>query len=91
MSLHFRGPLHLKQLAVYKLNGLQKQGLPLAPSRIHGHRHLHKRYVGPDTINEPIGDNLADDNVEDRSKVVHEALDGILYTTIDFGSNRAEP
>jgi hypothetical protein len=72
------------QFAVYKLNGLEKRGLSLAPSRIHGHQRLHKRYVEPEAVKESTGDSLVDGNVEDRRKIVHEALDGVLYTLIDW-------
>jgi hypothetical protein len=72
------------QLAVYKLNGLQKRGLSFTPSRIHGHQRLYKRYVEPEAVKESTGDNLVDSNAEDRRKIVHEALDGVLYTLIDW-------
>lgn len=76
--MHFRGPLHLMQFAVYQLNGLQKRG------RIQGHQSLQKRYAEPEAPKESTWDNLVDDNVDDRSNLVHEALDGVLYTLIDW-------
>jgi hypothetical protein len=72
------------QFAAYYPNGLQKRGLPLAPSRIHGHRRLHRRYVEPEAVKESTGDNIIDNNTEDRSKIVHEALDGVLYALMDW-------
>jgi hypothetical protein len=89
--LHFRGPLHLKQLAVYKLSGSKKRGLLLPPSHIYRHRRHLKRSVELEAVKEPKGDDLADESGEDRSKIIHEALDGVLYTLIDWWFKPGQP
>jgi hypothetical protein len=66
------------------LNGLQKRELSLPPSRVHGHRCLHKRYLEPEAVKELIGHDVAVENIEDRRKIVHETLDGLLYSLIDW-------
>ncbi|KAI0443226.1 putative TOS1-like glycosyl hydrolase-domain-containing protein [Xylaria telfairii] len=43
LSLHFRGPLHLNNVAVYT-PGNSKRDAPKAHSKRHGHQHLHKKH-----------------------------------------------
>lgn len=89
--MHFRGPLHLKQLAVYKLSGSKKRGLLLPPSHIYGHRRYLKRFVELEAVKEPKGDDLVDESGEDRSKTIHEALDGVLDTLINWWFKPGQP
>jgi hypothetical protein len=69
---------------VYKLNGSQKRELRLAPSRIHGHQRLHKRSVEPNPVTGFTDDGLIDGDSEERSRMAHEALDGILFNLIHW-------
>ncbi|KAI1191863.1 putative TOS1-like glycosyl hydrolase-domain-containing protein [Nemania serpens] len=44
LSMHFRGPIHLSNVAVYT-PGKGKRDAPKAPhSKRHGHQHLHKKH-----------------------------------------------
>ncbi|KAL7620340.1 target of Sbf [Parahypoxylon ruwenzoriense] len=43
LTLHFRGPLSLKSLAVYTPSK-GKRNLPKVHSKRHGHQHLHKKH-----------------------------------------------
>ncbi|KAI9776485.1 MAG: target of Sbf [Candelina submexicana] len=42
VSIHFRGPLKLKQLAVYTKGSSQKRDVPEGHHRRHGHQHFHE-------------------------------------------------
>ncbi|KAI8951911.1 putative TOS1-like glycosyl hydrolase-domain-containing protein [Xylaria longipes] len=45
LSLHFRGPLHLNNVAVYTPGKSSKRDAPkVAHSKRHGHQHLHKKH-----------------------------------------------
>ncbi|KAI0837529.1 putative TOS1-like glycosyl hydrolase-domain-containing protein [Hypoxylon sp. FL0890] len=55
LTLHFRGPLELKSVAVYTPSK-GKRDLPKPHSKRHGHQHLHKKYHEHEA--EKRGDNV---------------------------------
>ncbi|KAI0861074.1 TOS1 protein [Xylaria cubensis] len=44
LSLHFRGPLHLNNVAVYTPGKSKRDAPKVAHSKRHGHQHLHKKH-----------------------------------------------
>ncbi|KAI0454865.1 putative TOS1-like glycosyl hydrolase-domain-containing protein [Xylaria acuta] len=44
LSLHFRGPLHLNNVAVYTPGKSKRDAPKAAHSKRHGHQHLHKKH-----------------------------------------------
>ncbi|KAI1378698.1 putative TOS1-like glycosyl hydrolase-domain-containing protein [Hypoxylon crocopeplum] len=65
LTLHFRGPLELKSLAVYTPSK-GKRDLPKPHSKRHGHQHLHKKHH--------------EHQAEKRADIVTAVIDGVTQT-----------
>ncbi|KAI1774701.1 putative TOS1-like glycosyl hydrolase-domain-containing protein [Hypoxylon cercidicola] len=68
LTMHFRGPLQLAQVAVYHpSSSTSKRDLPKPHSKRHGHQHLHKKH------HEHV-------HAEKRGDIVSAVIDGVLQT-----------
>lgn len=66
--MHFRGPLHLKQFAAYKLNPSKKRETTHA--RRHGHQHFHKRNA------EAAPEEAIEERGEEKRQMISATIDG---------------
>ncbi|KAI6088154.1 putative TOS1-like glycosyl hydrolase-domain-containing protein [Hypoxylon rubiginosum] len=68
LTMHFRGPLQLAQVAVYTpSSSTSKREAPKPHSKRHGHQHLHKKHH----------EHL---HAEKRGDIVSAIIDGVLQT-----------
>ena len=65
MTLHFRGPLELKSVAVYTPSK-GKRDVPQPHSKRHGHQHLHKKHH--------------EHEAEKRADMVTAVIDGVTVS-----------
>ncbi|KAI0178834.1 putative TOS1-like glycosyl hydrolase-domain-containing protein [Hypoxylon sp. FL1284] len=68
LTMHFRGPVSVKSVAVYLPNGDKKRDVPKPHSKRHGHQHLHKKH------HEHVHGE------EKRADIVSAVIDGVLQT-----------
>ncbi|KAI2630399.1 putative TOS1-like glycosyl hydrolase-domain-containing protein [Hypomontagnella submonticulosa] len=79
LTLHFRGPLELKSVAVYTPSK-GKRDVPQVHSKRHGHQHLHKKHH-------------EHAEAEKRADMVTAVIDGVTVSWENnwFGSKTAAP
>ncbi|KAI2604684.1 putative TOS1-like glycosyl hydrolase-domain-containing protein [Hypoxylon sp. NC1633] len=68
LTLHFRGPLELKSIAVYTPSK-GKRDVPKPHSKRHGHQHLHKKHH--------------EQKAEKREDIVTATIDGVVQTWVN--------
>ncbi|KAJ3557820.1 hypothetical protein NPX13_g9850 [Xylaria arbuscula] len=73
LSMHFRGPLHLNNVAIYTPGTSKKREVPhtAAHAKRHGHQHLHKKHHEHKQEERAVGD------------VVTATIDGQVVTWIN--------